>query len=151
MVAKGRGTGDRSLPRRFSGLTPRLSRLAHAAPGPEARRLQTKLGRWLHFVIIARALTSRPSRPWTQRHPHLSAARRIDNRGDRLDDNIWAIRLNEVANIGDEAPDTDGGQGRKLLVTLRVISKCGLCLSAEECLSLQRESRREFNLPRSRS
>ena len=48
--------------------------------------------------------------------PQLTAARRFDNPGNRLDDNIWVIRLNEVANIRYESPDADAGQRRKLLV-----------------------------------
>ena len=83
--------------------------MAHAVRDPEPRRLQTKLGRWLHFVVIAPEVKSRPSRPSTESHPQLTAARRFDNRGDRLDDNVWFIRLNKVANIWDEAPDADAG------------------------------------------
>jgi hypothetical protein len=71
----------------------------------------------LHFVIIEPEVKSRPSRPSTESHPQLTAARRFDNPGNRLDDNIWVIRLNEVANIWYESPDADAGQRRKLLVT----------------------------------
>ena len=45
------------------------------------------------------------------------AACRFDNLGDRVDDDIGAIRLHEVANIWYEPPDADAGQRRKFLVT----------------------------------
>jgi hypothetical protein len=80
------------------------------------RERQLGAVRWLHFVIIEPEVKNRPLRPSTD-SPQLTAARRFDNPGDRLDDDIWVIRLNEVANIWYEAPDADAGQRRKLLVT----------------------------------
>jgi hypothetical protein len=68
-------------------------------------------------VIIEPEVKNRPSRTLDQQPPQLTAARRFDKPGDRLDDDIWVIRLNEVANIWYEAPDADAGQRRKLLVT----------------------------------
>jgi len=50
-----------------------------------------------------------PSRPSTDSHPQLTAARRFDNPGNRLEDDIWVIHLDEVANVYYEAPDADAG------------------------------------------